>query len=63
MLHKFFDSIRAAGHSSGFDVYYMGLQKEGVSGTPSVEEAQQDYWRFTRSKNQSWFLFPPEVTP
>lgn len=54
MLHKFIDSFRGAGHTSGFEVYFMSLQKAGVPGAPSLEEARQDYRRITP---QSWYLF------
>ena len=57
MLHKFFDHFRGISRSSGFEDYYMSLQKKGIPGAPSVEEARQDYRRFTESDNQSWFLF------
>ena len=55
MLHKFFGSVRSAVQSSGIEVYYNGLLKEGGSGGPSLAEARQDYWRFTRSKNEDWY--------
>ena len=57
MLHKFFGSFRTAGHPSGFEVYFRNIQKVGIPGAPSVEEAQQDYRRLSRSERSSWFLF------
>ena len=57
MLPKFFRNFRGAGHTSGFDVYYRNLQREGVPGAPSVEEARQDYRRIKWLENPSWFLY------
>ena len=57
MLQRFFDSLRSASHDSGFEVYFRRLQKQGRPGTPKLEEAQQDYQRFTRAATY-WLTIP-----
>ena len=57
MLHRFFDTFRSASHDSDFEVYFRSLQKRKGTGTPTLEEAQRDYQRFTRSASY-WLVFP-----
>ncbi len=43
MLHGFFGVLRSMGHSSEFERYQLNLQENGLSGTPSVDEARAEY--------------------
>ena len=45
MLHKFINSIRHYNPSSGFDAYYVNLQKDGRTGLPTASEARSDFQR------------------
>ena len=42
MLHRLVDTIRHAGHLTGFEVYLGNLQR-GRAFVPSVEEARRDF--------------------
>ncbi len=43
MLHRFFDAIREMAASTEFETYYMGIQRRGLSGAPTADEARRDY--------------------
>ena len=53
MLQRFFDTIRGIGDGSDFETYYMRLQRDGLQGVPTADEAKKDYrargwaaWKF-----------------
>ena len=43
MLQRFLRAFRRRGHSTGFDHYFMRLQRTGLTGLPSLDEARRDY--------------------
>ncbi len=43
MLHEFLRAIRTIGTGSEFESYWMSVQRDGIAGAPTVEEAKRDY--------------------
>lgn len=55
MFHRFINSIRSLGHhSTGFEVYMSGLNRDSMSGGPTADEAKKDYRRVLRSENKGF---------
>ena len=50
MLHEFLEVIRSIGYPSEFESYCMSLQRKGLSGAPTADEAREDYRVATLSK-------------
>ena len=43
MLHRILDAIRNVGYVSDFETYCRNLQRTGLAGTPTADEARKDY--------------------
>ncbi len=43
MLHRLFDMTLAIGTTSGFKGYLAAVQRSGIVGAPTVDEARKDY--------------------
>ena len=43
MIHKLVDAIRDMGDASQFETYCWDLQREGLAGVPTADEARKDY--------------------
>ena len=43
MLRRFMDTIRGMSHASEFETYYSRIQHHSYPGTPTIDEAKQDY--------------------
>ncbi len=48
MLHRFLDTVRLINKGSEFEAYLMNLQRSGLPGVPTVNEAWQDYSKTIR---------------
>ena len=43
MLHKFLETVWWMNKGSEFEAYLMNLQRSGLPGVPTMDEAWQDY--------------------
>ena len=43
MIHRLVNVIREMGDASQFETYCWNLQREGLAGVPTVDEARKDY--------------------
>jgi len=50
MLTRFMTSIRRFQTRSGFECYLNGVERNGVAGPPTAEEARRDYQAALRTK-------------
>ena len=53
MLHRFLSAILEMGHASEFETYCENLQRPGLAGAPTVDEARKDYQAALRSITQT----------
>ena len=43
MLSKFISTVSRVGRGSDFDIYVKNLNRNGISGGPTADEAKRDY--------------------
>ena len=52
MTRKLFDTILWVGYAVGLEEYDMSLQRNGLAGAPTTDEARKDYRAYVRFNNK-----------
>ncbi len=51
MVNKFITSLLSMSTNSDLEAYCIGLQREGLSGSPTAEEAKREYRKLILSRD------------
>ena len=54
MLNRVINTLKEFNHNHGFERYLENIQRSGLPGTPTVQEARRDYEAVVKTEYYRW---------